>query len=73
MKKDFRRIGIGRAMLKKWEEEMAALGYNNVMTSTQADESAYLFYEKLGWQKSGSFFPPEQKVEEWIYTKAIKK
>lgn len=73
LKKDFRCSGIGSAMLKKWEEDMASLGYNSLMTSTQADESAYLFYEKLSWQKNGSFFPPEQTVEEWIYTKTIKK
>ena len=73
LEKEFRCGGIGSRMLEKWEDDMASLGYQNLMTSTQSDESAYLFYEKHGFRKCGSFFPPDQKVEEWIYRKTIKK
>jgi GNAT superfamily N-acetyltransferase len=73
LEKEFRCGGIGSRMLEKWEDDMASLGYKSLMTSTQSDESAYLFYEKHGFRKCGSFFPPDQKVEEWIYRKTIKK
>ncbi len=71
--KKFRGQKIGSAMMKKWEEDMSEMGYTDVMTSTQADETAYVFYEKLRYRKNGSFFPPNQDAEEWIYTKKIKK
>lgn len=43
---------------------MAIRGYKYVMTSTQADEDAWKFYEKLSYHKVGGFFPPEQEAEE---------
>ena len=67
----FRGRGIGRLCLSEWEREMQARSYPYVMTSTQADETAWRFYEKLGYEKCGAFFPPEQKVEEWIYRKRL--
>ena len=51
---------------------MVIRGYKYVMTSTQADEDAWKFYEKLGYHKVGGFLPPEQKAEEWIYLKQLK-
>jgi len=36
-----------------WENEMRELGYNMVMTSTQADEQAQHFYRKLGYIDRG--------------------
>ena len=50
---------------------MAIRGYKYVMTSTQADEDAWKFYEKLGYHKVGGFFPPEQEAEEWMYLKRL--
>lgn len=67
----FRNQGHGSTMIKHWEENMKQHGYRYVLTSTQADESAYLFYEKLGYRKIGSFLPPDQEAEEWIYGKSI--
>ena len=67
----YRNSGFGTQMIRKWEAVMAAGGYKYVMTSTQADEDAWKFYEKLGYRKVGGFFPPEQEAEEWIYMKEL--
>ena len=69
LEEGYRRRGIGREMMAFWEAEMRAQGYASVMTSTQADEEAWKFYEALGYRKVGGFFPPEQEAEEWIYLK----
>ena len=66
-----RRLGHGSVMMQQWEHDMAARGYRHVMTSTQADEDAWQFYEKRGYRKAGGFFPPEQDAEEWIYQKEL--
>lgn len=67
----YRNQGFGTAMMNKWENVMATCGYEYVMTSTQADEDAWRFYEKLGYRKVGGFFPPEQEAEEWMYLKRL--
>ena len=67
----YRNCGFGKQMMRKWEETMSTMGYKYVMTSTQADEDAWRFYEKLGYHKVGGFFPPEQEVEEWMYIKEL--
>ena len=68
----YRRQGFGTQMMHDWEVEMKKRGHKYVMTSTQADESAWRFYEKLGYHKVGGFLPPEQEAEEWIYLKQLK-
>jgi GNAT superfamily N-acetyltransferase len=65
--------GFGTEMMRKWECEMRSLGYEYVMTSTQADEDAWRFYEKLGYRRVGGFFPPEQDAEEWMYLKRLER
>lgn len=67
----YRGKSCGTAMMNHWESEMRQRGYKYVMTSTQSDENAYLFYEKLGYRKVGSFLPPEQAADEWMYLKAL--
>ena len=67
----YRRRGYGTRMMANWEETMRIMGYRYVMTSTQADEDAWQFYEKLGYRKAGGFFPPEQEAEEWMYVKPL--
>ena len=69
----YRNRGFGTQMMREWEAEMAKRGYPYVMTSTQADEDAWKFYEKLGYHKVGGFFPPEQEAEEWMYVKELEK
>ncbi len=71
LKEDERRKGYGTELMEKWETEMKAKGYRYVMTSTQADEDAWRFYENRGYRRAGGFFPPEQEAEEWIYIKML--
>jgi len=44
---------FGTQAMKHWENEMQSLGYDLVMTSTQANEQAQHFYRKLGYNDSG--------------------
>ena len=69
----WRHRGFGTQIMCAWETAMQARGYRHVMTSTQADETAWQFYEKLGYRKVGGFFPPEQEAEEWMYRKKLGK
>ena len=46
--------GVGRESVLFWEQEMRELGFEMVMTSTQADEQAQHFYRKLGYIDKGS-------------------
>lgn len=67
----YRNQGFGTLMMHEWEKAMAACRYEYLMTSTQADEQAWRFYEKLGFRKIGGFFLPEQEAEEWMYLKKL--
>lgn len=48
--------GYGRQAMHRWENEMRALEFPCVMTSTQVDESAQFFYRKLGYKDTGCLF-----------------
>ena len=63
--------GWGRRMMAAWESALAARGFRHVMLSTQADETAQFFYEKLGYRRAGAFLPPDQDAEELIYRKEL--
>lgn len=63
--------GLGTQMMGFWEEMMRKAGYSYVMTSTQEDETAWQFYEKLGYNRIGSFLPPDQEAPELIYGKSL--
>ena len=63
--------GWGTRMMAHWEKNMSAQGYQDVMLSTQSDETSKFFYEKLGYRRCGSFLPPDQDVEEWMYRKGL--
>lgn len=65
--------GHGRRMMARWEHDMARLGYRYVMLSTQADETAQFFYERLGYQRVGAFLPPEQEADELMFIKKLSK
>ena len=64
--------GLGRNMMAHWEKAMAEMGYSAVMLSTQADETAKFFYEKIGYRKICAFLPPEQEADELMYLKELK-
>ena len=68
---EVRNKGFGTLMMDKWEKAMKLKGYKYVITSTQADESAWSFYEKRGYLNKGGFFPPMQEVKELIYIKEL--
>lgn len=55
-----------------WENSMKAIGYSYLMLSTQEDETAYIFYKKLGYRRIGAFLPPEQEADEIMYLKELK-
>ena len=59
--------GRGKALVRFWEEHMAAEGYSGVMTSAQANENAPQFYRHLGYQDIGGFFPPGEGYELLFY------
>ena len=63
--------GWGSQMMTKWEDSMKSMGYPYVMLSTQEDETAKYFYEKLGYRRIGSFLPPEQDADEIMYLKEL--
>jgi ribosomal protein S18 acetylase RimI-like enzyme len=63
--------GYGRQMMAHWESAMQAMGYKYVMLSTQEDETAKYFYEKLGYRRIGAFLPPEQDADEIMYLKPL--
>ena len=69
----YRGKSYGSQMMSEWEQSMKTCGYKYVMTSTQDDETAWSFYEKLGYRKVGGFLPPEQDADEWIYLKQLGK
>ena len=64
----YRGKGYGRKMMVHWE---AAMGSKYVMLSTQEDETAKFFYEKLGYRRIGAFLPPEQDADEIMYLKEL--
>ena len=48
--------GFGKQAMLHWENEMRALGFPCVMTSSQADENAQFFYRKLNYRDTGHLF-----------------
>jgi len=68
---EHRERGIGSKLVTSWEEMMKADGYQYVMTSTQADETAQHFYRKLGYRDCGSFLYPGQTPLELLLTKEL--
>jgi GNAT superfamily N-acetyltransferase len=68
----YRSLGWGSKMMAHWEGNMARMGYDYAMLSTQEDETAKVFYEKLGYRRIGAFLPPEQEADEIMYLKELK-
>lgn len=66
----YRGGGLGSALLAAWQADMTAAGHRLLMTSTQSDEDAFLFFEKHGYARVGGFAYPGQ-AREWIYTKQL--
>lgn len=58
-----RNRGHGRQLAEYWEERMREAGYGAVMTSTQSNEYAQHFYERLGYAAIGGFLLPGEPYE----------
>jgi ribosomal protein S18 acetylase RimI-like enzyme len=54
---------IGRQLVLHWEKAMQNQGFDQVFTSTLADENAQHFYRKLGYRDCGSLFLPNEAAE----------
>ena len=55
--------GLGRALVGHWEARMKQAGYETVMASTQSNEYAQHFYNKLGYAAVGGFLLPDEPYE----------
>lgn len=55
--------GFGTRLVSFWEDEMRALGYKTVLTSTQQNETAQHFYTRLGYKAIGGFTIPGDTYE----------
>ena len=60
---EYRRRGYGTALVFHWEAQMREAGYPLVLTSTLSDETAQLFYRKLGYMDSGALLLPGEALE----------
>ena len=67
----YRGQGWGSKMMAHWENDMKTMGYPYVMLSTQENETAKFFYEKIGYRRIGAFLPPEQEADEIMYLKEL--
>ena len=55
--------GLGGQLVIFWEEEMKTLGYQQVMTSSLANERAQFFYRRHGYVDCGSLLLPGEALE----------
>ena len=59
---DFRGQGYGIGLMNYFEKEMKKK-YSKVMVSTQANEYAKHFYDKIGYKAIGGFMLPKEEYE----------
>lgn len=55
--------GIATQLIAHWEETLRAQRYDQVLTSTLADETAQHLYRKLGYTDCGALFLPAEAAE----------
>ncbi len=67
VREEWRRRGIGREAVRSWESEMAARSFQRVLTSTQADESAQVFWRRIGYRDCGSILLPGKPAELFLF------
>lgn len=58
-----REKGYGKALLARWEADMAGQGYHLLLTSTRSGETAQNFYRKLGYRDAGGLLMPGEPME----------
>lgn len=74
VEQEYQRKGYGRKLMEFWEAEMKTLGYDMVLLSTQADETAQHFYRKLGYRDAGGLLtniPGHEQPMEVFFAKGI--
>jgi ribosomal protein S18 acetylase RimI-like enzyme len=59
---DFRGQGYGIGLMNYFEKEMKKK-YSKVLVSTQANEYAQHFYDKIGYKAIGGFMLPKEEYE----------
>ena len=59
----YRRKGLGKMLMERWERDMKDKGCKLVLVSTQADEDAQHFYRKLGYRDCGGLVLDSQPME----------
>lgn len=70
----FQQTGLGTLLMQGWEEEMRKAGFGMVLVSTQSDETAQVFYRKLGYQDAGGLvmnIPGFEQPLELFLSKAL--
>lgn len=60
---EWRGKGFGKLFMEHWEKDMKLLGFGTVMTSTQSNEYAQHFYDKLGYKAIGGFVQQDESYE----------
>ena len=67
----YRGRGIGRLCVSEWERKMRALSYRYALTSAREDETAWRFYEKLGYESVPQPVPTVHTTMNRFYLKKI--
>lgn len=67
---NYRKKGIGKDLIRFWENEMKNKGYKLVMTSTLSNENSQHFYRKLRYKDAGSLLLEDEPLE-IIFTKKV--
>ena len=68
------RTGLGTELMRRWEDEMRRAGFGMVLVSTQSDETAQLFYRRLGYLDAGGLImnlPGFEQPMELFLAKAL--
>ena len=66
----YRGQGLGALLTERWEEDMRALGFSLVLTSSLSNERAQFFYRRHGYVDCGSLLL-EGEALEIIFQKKI--
>jgi ribosomal protein S18 acetylase RimI-like enzyme len=67
IRQDRRRCGLGTRAVRDWEREMAERCFRHTIVSTQANETAQIFWRRIGYQDCGSFTLPARPTELFLY------
>ncbi|OOM82600.1 acetyltransferase (GNAT) family protein [Clostridium puniceum] len=60
---NYRNKGIGKELVRFWENEMKGKDYELVMISTLSNEQAQHFYRRLGYKEVGSLLLEDEPLE----------